>query len=214
MSRFSCIILCCAAAISSASAGPNSEEVSSDDNEVAVGEDRSTAGEENATVVMDFAEKSGKWRIINDGVMGGLSSSRFRIVKRVAVFEGDVSLENNGGFASVRSEPGKHDLSEAEGILIRVRGDGKRYAFRMRTTGAFDGISYEARFKTVAGEWKTIQLPFKAFRPVFRGRLIRDAAPLDPKLIKTFGILISDKQAGKFRLEIDWIKADRPSPEG
>jgi len=214
MSGFSCIILCCAVALFSASAEPDGEESSPDDSPVAAEEDTDTTGGENARVVMDFAEKSGKWRTINDGVMGGLSSSRFRIAKGLAVFEGNVSLENNGGFASVQSAPGKHDLSDAEGILIRVLGDGKRYAFRMRTTGAFDGISYEARFKTVAGEWKTVELPFKAFRPVFRGRLARDAAPLEPKLIKTFGILISDKQVGKFRLEIDWIKAYRPSLEG
>ena len=29
--------------------------------------------------------------------------------------------------------------------------------------------------------------------------------PLDPKEIKQLGFMISDKQVGNFRLEIDWI---------
>jgi NADH dehydrogenase [ubiquinone] 1 alpha subcomplex assembly factor 1 len=160
-----------------------------------------------SSLVMDFDDESEPWRTINDGVMGGVSSSSFVVKNGVARFEGTVSLENDGGFASVRSRPRDYDLSPFQGMLLRVRGDGKRYAFRMRTTSAFDGISYEAGFKTVAGQWITVPIPFEAFQPVFRGRLVRDAEPLNLESVKTFGFLISDKQAGKFCLEVDWVKA-------
>ena len=39
------------------------------------------------------------FRLINDGVMGGESSSRLRSTPSAMVFEGEVSLANNGGFA-------------------------------------------------------------------------------------------------------------------
>ena len=47
---------------------------------------------------------AGEWIIVNDGVMGGLSSSRFTDSdSSFATFNGELSLENNGGFASVRA---------------------------------------------------------------------------------------------------------------
>ena len=56
--------------------------------------------------------ESGLWRSVNDGVMGGLSRGSLRIVAAgVGIFEGEVSLENNGGFASVRATIGPRDLS-------------------------------------------------------------------------------------------------------
>ena len=68
----------------------------------------------------------------------------------VGVFRGVVSLENGGGFASVRSEPQDHDLSTFDGLVLKVRGDGKRYRFRLRTSRAFDGVSYQAPLEPAA----------------------------------------------------------------
>ena len=41
---------------------------------------------------------------VNDGVMGGISQSKLSQDKLGMLFEGHVSLENNGGFASMRSK--------------------------------------------------------------------------------------------------------------
>jgi monofunctional biosynthetic peptidoglycan transglycosylase len=149
------------------------------------------------------------WSSIDDGVMGGISRSRMAIENGVAVFRGVLSLENNGGFASVRSQPAEHDLSGLSGISLRVKGDGKRYKLRLRTTASFDGVSYEAPLEPGDGEWQNVVIPFDAFRPTFRGRLVRDYPPLDPSLVKTFGIMIADKQEGPFRLEIESISGAR-----
>lgn len=165
------------------------------------------------TSLFEFGDAETPWRPINDGVMGGVSKGRFTVDDGVAIFQGDLSLENNGGFASARSVPRAIDLSGGENILLRVKGDGKRYAFRLRTTDAFDGVSYQARFDTVAGEWRTITIPLKEFVPVFRGRQLRDVDPLDPAAVRTMGVLISDKQVGPFRLEIDWIRLHAPESE-
>ena len=52
-------------------------------------------------MIVDFRTATDSWRNIDDVVMGGLSSSEMVIEDGVAVFRGDVSLDNNGGFASV-----------------------------------------------------------------------------------------------------------------
>jgi hypothetical protein len=123
-------------------------------------------------------------------------------------FAGRVSLENNGGFASIRSPAGRHDLAGYSGIALRVKGDGRSYKLNLRTGDAFDGVQYQASFIAPA-EWSEIELPFASLVPRFRGRPVVDAPPLDPARIVTFGFLISDRQAGNFALDIARIGAYR-----
>jgi monofunctional biosynthetic peptidoglycan transglycosylase len=124
-----------------------------------------------------------------------------------ALFAGKVSLENNGGFASIRSDPGPWDLGTYSGIAMRFRGDGRSYKLNLKTDASLDGILYRTPFETREGEWQTVRLPFSEFVPSFRGRVVPDAPPLNPARIATIGLLISDKQAGPFRLEIAWLAA-------
>jgi monofunctional biosynthetic peptidoglycan transglycosylase len=148
------------------------------------------------------------WLAIDDVVMGGRSASRLYMeADEVAVFSGRVSLENNGGFASVRSQPKRVDLEGYAGVELRVRGDGRQYRLRLHNQPGWGAIAYQAAFETVPGQWQTVRFPFSAFRPTFRGRSVPDAPPLDPSQIHTFGLMIADKQAGPFRLELDWLRA-------
>ena len=147
------------------------------------------------------------WQIVNDDVMGGISRSSFRLTNGVAIFQGEVSLENNGGFASVRSLPARHHLAGCDAFLIRVCGDGRSYKFTARTTRSFDSAIYQMVFKTKEGKWEELSLPLKEFVPTFRGRVLSGEPPLDPEQITSVGFLISDKQAGAFRLEVAWIKS-------
>lgn len=148
------------------------------------------------------------WNIVNDGVMGGRSQSTITSgANATAVFKGVVSLENNGGFASTRTTPRTYDLAGYEGMSLRVRGDGKRYQFRLRTDNRFDGIAYSYDFATTAGEWLDVNIPFADFIPVFRGRVLSDVGPVDPVEIQQVGFLVANKKAEAFQLEIDWIKA-------
>jgi monofunctional biosynthetic peptidoglycan transglycosylase len=147
------------------------------------------------------------WQIVNDDVMGGVSSSRFGVSNGMAVFRGEVSLENNGGFASVRSLPSRHDLAGCDALLIRVRGDGRRYKFTVRTEPGFDTPIYQCAFTTKRGEWEEHRLPMKDFVPTFRGRVLSGQPALDPAKVTSVGFLISDQQAGPFQLEVAWVKA-------
>ena len=159
-------------------------------------------------VVIDFLDPAQtlRWTSVNDRVMGGVSTSQAMATAEGMAFSGVVSFENNGGFASIRALPCEYGLAGAIALVLRVRGDGKSYKFGIRTDTAFDGVQYQARFATQAGEWQDIRLPLNEFQPTFRGRTVQ-APTLDPARIRVFGLLISDRQAGPFRLVMESIQA-------
>ncbi len=156
-------------------------------------------------VIYDFTKEQDfkEWRVINDTVMGGISQSRMeKGGKGIVCFTGTVSLENYGGFCSASSLPAMtYDLSNFEGIKLRLKGDGKKYKATLKNDTSFNGFVYQFEFKTEAGKWIDIIAPFNKFIPV------DNAEKLNKGKIKSFGFIISDKQAGEFRLEIDNIKA-------
>jgi len=148
------------------------------------------------------------WQVVNDDVMGGVSTSSWGLTNGAAVFQGEVSLANNGGFASVRSLPATLELEGGDAFVFRVRGDGRSYKFTARTDRNFDSAIYQTVFTTKKDQWEEHHLPLKEFVPSFRGRVVAGEPPLDPARVVSVGFLIADKQAGPFRLEIAWIKAE------
>ena len=161
-------------------------------------------------MIFDFSKTDdiNQWRPINDTVMGGISESQLQFNKEgIVLFTGNVSLENNGGFASLQSQPSDYNFTGYEGIAIRVKGDGKRYKLSLKNNTFLDSARYEAAFKTEKGAWTIVRIPFSTLVPTFRGTLLNNEAPPDLSKVKSFGLLISDKQEGPFRLEIAWIKA-------
>jgi len=148
-----------------------------------------------------------EWVIVNDGVMGGLSSSEFVDGgDGFAIFRGDLSLENNGGFASVRGLVPGGAMQNHRGLTLRVRGDGRTYQVRLRTNSRFDGVAYMAEFPTRERKWQTIEIPFESFEATYRGRKPRGAPALVPGQIQQLGIMIGDKVDGPFRLDVEWIR--------
>jgi monofunctional biosynthetic peptidoglycan transglycosylase len=173
-------------------------------------EDKMITSNTHERILFDFndAKQLAPWRIVNDGVMGGLSKSKLTYSdNKTAIFTGTVSMENNGGFTSTRTLPHQYNLSDYTGILLRVKGDGKYYQFRVRTNDRFDGVSYRYQFATVKNAWTVIELPFDKFTPVFRGRILNNVGQIAPSNIQQVGFLIANKRNENFKLEIDWIKA-------
>lgn len=167
-------------------------------------------------VLIDFtAPADGRWQVVNDGVMGGVSRSGLSVSDQATgVFAGQLSLANNGGFASVRKVLEVSDLSGCDGLEIRVMGDGRTYQLRLRTDGGFDGVAYATSFATQDGQWLTIALPFDRFLPTFRGRILSGQPPLATDSIAQIAFMLADKQAGPFRLEIDFVQTwHRPEGE-
>jgi hypothetical protein len=159
-------------------------------------------------MTMIFEMNPGPWQTVNDGVMGGISSSRMVEADGVLNFEGELSLENNGGFASVRRLVDA-DLSQVTGVRLEVRGDKRTYQFRLRQNGRFDGVAWRAEFTTIA-EWQTMELSFDEFVPVFRGRRVPEAGQVVPASIRQIGFMLADKTPGPFKLEIRSIEFSAP----
>lgn len=161
-----------------------------------------------ADLTLEFDEGAAGWRTVVDGVMGGLSSGRVTSsAPGVLAFSGDLSLENNGGFSQIRRPVDGEDFAGADGIELRVRGDGRSYNFDLRAANArVMAGSYQTAFETINGTWITIRLPFEAFTLTSFGREVRQAPELEPTKIESLGLTLSDKVEGAFLLEIDSIR--------
>jgi len=156
-------------------------------------------------LIFDFTNQSNiqDWQVIDDGVMGGKSSGTFKLNDEgFGVFSGLVSLENNGGFSSVRYRFEKIKVNEYQKISIKLRGDGKSYQFRIKTNSG-DNYSYITTFST-SGEWQEIEIPLKDMYPSFRGRKL-DQPHFSANYMEEIGFLIGNKKAEKFKLLIDKI---------
>ncbi len=162
-------------------------------------------------ILMQFTreESEPKWNAVNDGVMGGLSKGTAKIEDGILHFSGTLSLENNGGFSSVRTSGSGFDLSAAQSMILRVKGDGRDYQLRLSTNARYreSRISYGATFATKADEWIEVRIPFSSLKPSYRGTKL-DGPPLDLSKIEEIGLLIGDKRTGDFSLKVDWIKAE------
>jgi hypothetical protein len=139
--------------------------------------------------------------IVNDGVMGGISQSALRQDTQGMYFEGQVSLENNGGFASMRSSaqfpPGTQVLE------LLAKGDSKQYKLVLRTALA-PRVTYAADF-IAEPSWQTYQFNLNQFKSSFRGQDI-SAPPLSFADVIEFGILISNNQAGRFAIQLKTLQ--------
>ncbi len=182
--------------------------------------------------IFDFADPAfnleDNWGAVDDVVMGGVSQSNIELKDKKAVFTGIVSTQNNGGFASVRTKnfDPPLNLSNYEGIELRVQGDGKRYKFIARCEGKWDGVGYCYSFDTIYNCWKTIRIPFKDLIPVFRAKTKPDAGSIDTSKIYSMQLMLSKFEydgglnpkfdRGLFALEVDYIRAygsKKPTPQ-
>ena len=117
------------------------------------------------------------------------------------------SLENNGGFASVRASVSPLPTKDIDAIELVVRGDGRRYKLNLRIDHGFDGINYQAAFAPPAGIWTRQELALADFQPTWRGRMVPDAPALRGARIEQVGLMIADRQFGGFELAIRRIRA-------
>lgn len=145
------------------------------------------------------------WYVLNDNVMGGRSEGTFELRDEMLHFSGDTNT-NGGGFSSIRTAAVELDLSSYAGIRLRVKGDGRRYSWRLTTTARWRGgqVSYWADFDTVAGEWTVADVPFANFIPKFRGSRL-DGPPLDASEITGMGLMIYDNKDGPFEVFLDSV---------
>lgn len=155
--------------------------------------------------IYTFSENSNikDWRIVNDGVMGGISSSSLQITKEGhGHFSGKVSLENNGGFASVQLNTNMPITKNHSYIVLRIKGDGKKYEFRIKE----NPLQPEAYVQPLAtsGVWESIRLNIADFYPQYRGRKL-NIGNFKGETIQQISFLIANKKEEKFDLWMEWI---------
>ena len=157
-------------------------------------------------IIFDFSKNAEiqNWLIVDDVVMGGKSSGTFNLnTDGFGVFEGSISLDNNGGFSSVRYRFEKTLVKEYSTVHIKLRGDGKKYQFRIKAKSG-DYYSYISPFQTT-GEWQEIEIPLKDMYPSFRGRKL-DQPNFSDDYIEEITFLIGNKKEEDFQLLIDKIE--------
>ncbi|WP_396186672.1 CIA30 family protein [Flavobacterium sp.] len=162
----------------------------------------------NPIVLFDFNLNSNidNWRVVDDSVMGGISSSKFFIdASGNGVFKGSVSLENNGGFCSVQHYPKPVSLKEKKIFSIRLKGDGKKYQFRVKSERS-NYYSYIYEFQTTT-DWQTIEIPITKLYASFRGRTI-DIPNYDGASLEEIAFLVGNKKNENFQLLIDKIEVE------
>ena len=147
------------------------------------------------------------WTSVNDVVMGGASCSQLNFnPDGYAEFSGEVSLKNNGGFASMRSAPSNYSIVNIKNLCLCILGDGHRYKLNLRMDNYRDGINYQALF-TPPGEWSEVIFSYDDFKPCFHGNPV-SAPPLDFSRINQIALMIGDRQEGSFTLLVRWLRAE------
>ena len=166
-------------------------------------------GADGHDLLTDFTQESADlgWFVVNDNVMGGRSEGDFAIDGGELHFSG-ITNTRGGGFSSIRTGAMERDLSDFAGIRLRVKGDGRRYTWRLTTNARWSGrpVGYWADFETEAGTWIAVDIPFSGFVPQFRGQRL-DGPELDTSRITGMGLMIYDKLDGPFELRVASVHA-------
>jgi uncharacterized surface protein with fasciclin (FAS1) repeats len=163
-------------------------------------------------LLTDFSDASvaKQWVSVNDNVMGGISEGGFRISEdNTLVFSGNLSLENRGGFTSIRTRPKDLNLDGYDTIALRLKGDGRIYYINLMNSSRSAASSYRAPIKTKKDNWQEVRISLKDFVYTSFGRIVARAAPLKAKDVQSLGITLADKKEGPFRLELSWIRAEK-----
>ncbi len=156
-------------------------------------------------ILFDFQKDKNisQWVVVDDSVMGGRSKGNLeRTAEGHALYYGKVSLENNGGFSSLRYRFDQKNVEAYTTASIHLKGDGKRYQFRVKSDQS-DYHSYIYYFETT-GDWETIEIPLKEMKPSFRGRAL-DIPDYEGQILEELAFLIANYKAESFQLEIDRI---------
>ncbi len=153
-------------------------------------------------MLFDFtrATSTAPWVTEDDGVMGGRSRGGLQLVPgHHAVFRGQVSLENDGGFSSVQADFPPVEVSGFSVAKLRIRGDGRNYRFIVESDPR-ERVYYVHEFAT-GDQWETVTIPLRSMKPMRRGNLLK--RPDYPgQTLSQVRLMIANGREESFRLEI------------
>ena len=159
-------------------------------------------------IIDDFTDNpERRWQFYTDQVMGGVSEGRASVrldsEGPYVRLEGLVSTANNGGFIQIRRNVSEGS-KRAEGILLKVRGNGENYFIHVNTSETIFlpqqyRFYYQASFPT-SKEWREIKVPFSTFKRS-NSQITKY---LNGENLKTIGILAYGKNHNAL-LEIKYL---------
>jgi len=162
-------------------------------------------------LLFDFGSKKMEtnWYVVNDDVMGGLSTSSMIESTNSIVFKGTISLKNNGGFASIRSPRKSYDLSAFKTISLRFKSTGREFGIVLERYNRFYRPTHQLVFSSDSNEWVTATFPIKTFKERVLGKETGNFIDIETlEKIERIGIILFDKKEGAFSLEVDYIRFD------
>lgn len=152
-----------------------------------------------------------RWDAFTDRVMGGVSDMRAGVVGgadgAALLLEGQVRLENNGGFIQARlplaESAGGLDASPYELIRLRVRGDPGRYFIHLRTPDCRRPWQYYRAPIPVGDEWREVLIRLDSFEPKSL------SAPLNTGRLNSLAVVAAG-EAFRARIEVSRIELIGP----
>lgn len=148
------------------------------------------------------------WVLISDNVMGGVSKSSLEYTENTLILKGDISLRNFGGFASVKTQFGKHDISQFKGVKIKFKSTNQKFAFTLEDSNNWTLPNYKGSFySTSSNTWEEKTILFKDFKEYQVGEATgKNLEEAMLKSIVRMGIITTEKKEGPFSIEIDYIE--------
>ena len=159
------------------------------------------------TVLKDNFKDLNLWEYIADDVMGGVSDGNVKFQNvdgnNIALLQGNVSTENNGGFIQIRRALRNVDLDKAKSVKIVAKGNNQEYFVFLRTTGTvLPWQYYSSKFK-VSEQFEEFILPIDEFKK--SGLLM--TSKINSKNITSIGLVAfgRDHQAELHVREVEFI---------
>lgn len=178
-------------------------------------------------MIMNFADKENflKFGVKTDADIRGKSTASisYNDETKTGVFEGvldltvddeaaRVAMLTKSGYAAIRF-PGfakPMDLQQYDCFRIRAKGDGRVYVLNIVPFERYmeeEWRMFQVPLVTKAGVWQTTTIPFGALMSSYRGKIDENHGLYFGQEVLSVGILMAQRQAGPFRLELDWLKA-------
>jgi NADH dehydrogenase [ubiquinone] 1 alpha subcomplex assembly factor 1 len=149
------------------------------------------------------------WRVVNDDVMGGVSNSKVEEKENSILFSGTTSLDNNGGFASIRTTFPKGDLKDCKTMTIRFKSPNTNRSFglSLKDSQKYYIPYYKFMFQPKSDDWQQLKINLKDFGYYKISEKIGSEMPLNfLKDVFNIALILSDGKEGNFQIEIDYIK--------
>jgi hypothetical protein len=148
-----------------------------------------------------------RWLPFDDQVTGGRSTSKLKLHHNRIIYSGIIRNINNSAWSCMRSNKINQDISTYTLVEIRLKTDGRPYAFEMEYNEGWQNEKLGFMIHTFPYDWTTVQLPITEFKHVkFRQVLDKELDSSVLNQILRYNFHVAEEITGAFQLEVEYIK--------